>query len=196
MAGGDIRIGWDSDLMAGDFSFLDNDLESDDGLKTSVVVSLFSDRRAHDDDLLPDPLSSDKRGWWGDLASPDVEEDQIGSRLWLLGREKTMVEVLRRAEEYAREALEWLLEDDIAAAIDVTAERINPNDTTKLGLDVKIRKIDGTTEAMEFTIQWENMYAEDISIEYTEAALIPAGVILDEVGDPLLDEDGAFILDI
>lgn len=155
---GDILISWDSVLLEGTFLFEDNDLRSDDGLQTAVIISLFTDRRARDDDTLPDLTYKNKKGWWGDLASPEVEEDEIGSRLWLLNREKVVPEILRRAEQYAEEALQWLISDDVAASVSVTAERADSYDSTGLYLKVDIRKIDGAEEAMEFAIQWENMY--------------------------------------
>ena len=46
------------------------DLQGDDGLLTAVIISLFTDARAHDDDPLPDErvgVTSDKRGWWEPL---------------------------------------------------------------------------------------------------------------------------------
>lgn len=94
-------------------------LEEDDGLETAVILSLFTDRRAAEDDALPDG-SDDRRGWWGD-AYPDVDGDLIGSRLWLLFREKDMQSAVNRAREYTEEALEWLLEDGIARRVEVVA---------------------------------------------------------------------------
>ena len=54
------------------------DLQGDDGLMTAVIISLFTDARAHDDDPLPDErvgVSSDRRGWWGDCL-PDAQGEQ------------------------------------------------------------------------------------------------------------------------
>lgn len=93
------------------------DLDSDNGLQTAVIVSLFTDRRAEPDDELPDG-SSDRRGWWAD-AYPDIEGDRIGSRLWLLAREKDMQSVVNRAREYTEEALAWLVDQGIALRIEV-----------------------------------------------------------------------------
>ena len=83
------------------------DLQGDDGLMTAVIISLFTDARAHDDDPLPDErvgVSSDRRGWWGDCL-PDAQGEQtlesIGSRLWLLWREKDLDSVVARARQYA-----------------------------------------------------------------------------------------------
>jgi phage gp46-like protein len=152
----DIKIILNEDYLEGDFVFESNDLATDLELHTAVLISLFTDRRAADDDTLPDPSSSDKRGWWGDLNSPDVTGDQIGSRLWLLSREKATMEVVRRAEQYAKESLQWLIEDGVAATVNVTAERVEAPLAT-LALKVEILKSNGVTEAMEFSIKWDEL---------------------------------------
>jgi phage gp46-like protein len=97
----------------GDFDLVieDNDLLGDEGLTTAITVSLFSDRLALADDRLPEFMpgqTSDRRGWWGDLVRLDGRESPIGSRLWLLSREKELQETVNRAQEYAAESLEWL----------------------------------------------------------------------------------------
>ena len=151
----DIRINWDSDLLEGDFTFDEDiqDLESDEGLETAVIISLFTDRRAKTDDILPDSNSLDKRGWWGDLVS-DVEDDQIGSRLWLLDREKTEKLVLLRAKKYLEEALEWLIEDEVAVKVVAQAERQGSPGNDRLILGVEIYKIDGNKKSYSFETQW------------------------------------------
>lgn len=94
-------------------------LVEDDGLETAVILSLFTDRRANEDDVPPgDP--EDRRGWWGD-GHADIAGDQIGSRLWLLSREKQTPSVLVRARQYAQEALAWLIDDGIASQVEVEA---------------------------------------------------------------------------
>lgn len=116
----DLRIQWDTETLAGDLAVEANDLLGDESLETAVLISLFTNRRAEAGDVLPDG-QTDRRGWWGD-AVPDVEGDQIGSRLWLLDRAKQTPDVLARAEEYARESLQWLIDDKVASGVDVTAE--------------------------------------------------------------------------
>lgn len=97
-------------------------LAEDDGLQTAVLISLFTDRRANDDDRLPDDGQgdADRRGWWGDEFN-DVTNDQIGSRLWLNESAKQLQEVLDRDREFAQQALQWLVDDGIASRVDVTA---------------------------------------------------------------------------
>ncbi len=90
-------------------------LLEDEGLETAIIISLFTDRRANHDDALPDG-GDDRRGWWAD-AFPELEGDRIGSRLWLLFREKDMQSVVNRAREYTDEALAWLVQDGVAQRI-------------------------------------------------------------------------------
>lgn len=150
----DIKISWNSDYLEGDLSVVDEDLESESGLETAVIISLFTDRRARDDDELPDPNNLDKRGWWGDLVS-EVEGDQIGSRLWLLSRAKTTENVLVKAKEYAEESLRWLIEDGIAKKVEVEAERQNPGGNDRLALLVKIYQTSENVTALKFQTRWE-----------------------------------------
>lgn len=129
-----------------------NDLQLDDGLTTAILISLFSDRRARADDVLPD-ATSERRGWWAD-AWPQVEGDRIGSRLWLLGREKELAEPLRRARTYAEEALAWLIDDGIASRVEVV-----PSVPRRgvLGLAIAVQRADGSRENHQFDILWENL---------------------------------------
>lgn len=115
----DLSFAWAPDLFAADLLLDGPVLATESGLRTAVIISLFTDRRARPDDVLP--AGDDRRGWWGD-RHPAVDGDQIGSRLWLLNREKRTPAVLARAREYAAEALAWLVTDGVAAAVRVEAE--------------------------------------------------------------------------
>ena len=101
----------DIEIRGGDVA-LGHDLE------TAVIISLFTDKRARPDDILPG-ASDDRRGWWGDTYS-EIENDPLGSHLWLLHREKQTQQTLNRAREYCQDALQWLIEDGIASEINVT----------------------------------------------------------------------------
>ncbi|OQB05768.1 MAG: Phage protein GP46 [bacterium ADurb.Bin212] len=98
------------------FNTTKQDFELDEGLRTAIIISLFTDKR-----VLPDELPIEetyRRGWWGDLFPFDFG-DQIGSKLWILKREKQTNEVLKRAKEYATECLQWLITDAVAQSIEV-----------------------------------------------------------------------------
>lgn len=95
-------------------------VELEDTLNTAVIVSLFTDRRANRDDVLPLNQAS-RRGWLGDELGGDVP-DPWGSALWLVLVGKADDTALERARFAAQEALAWLIRDGIASRIDVTAE--------------------------------------------------------------------------
>ncbi|WP_435640338.1 phage GP46 family protein [Micavibrio aeruginosavorus] len=127
------------DLGAGEGGLL-----KEDSLTTAVIISLMTDRRAEPDDRLPEDdgrtraIPLDRRGWAGDALATDSR--RIGSRLWLLVREKQTEETRRRAIEYAREALQWTIDDGIASRITITAEW---GQIGRLNMQIVIYLIDG-----------------------------------------------------
>jgi phage gp46-like protein len=106
-------------LLYADWQFEPPDLLTDEGMDTAVVLSLFTDALASEDDVLPDITEGDRRGWWADT---NAREGPLGSRLWLLSREKQTETVRARAEFYTREALQWMLDDNVADQITASAE--------------------------------------------------------------------------
>ncbi|CCW29966.1 putative bacteriophage protein [Xenorhabdus nematophila F1] len=111
----DIALQWQ--VNGADIVIDHADILLDNSLSTTVIISLFTDRRALDSDELPAGAGTDRRGWWGDTFNTR----SIGSRLWLLAREKQLSAVLHRAKAYADEALAWLIDDGHVKKIDVTA---------------------------------------------------------------------------
>lgn len=134
-----------------DFALAGGALAADHDLKTAVLISLFTDRRAEADDVLPDAAAS-RRGWWGDA----LNARRIGSRLWLLGREKQLREVVLRAREYAEEALAWLVEEGVARRVTVTADIVHPG---WLGLAVAIERERGAPARFRYEFAWRNASA-------------------------------------
>jgi len=114
-----------------------------------VIISLFTDRRAEDDDVIPDG-GQERRGWWGDDFNEDAA-DRIGSRLWLLSREKQLSEVLNRARQYAEQALRWLIDDGVAESVDVVASIPRAG---VLGLQVAIQRPSEPVIRYQFESFW------------------------------------------
>jgi phage gp46-like protein len=124
---------------SGDFDIVvqDGDLLGDPGPVTPVTVSLFVDRVARVDDPLPETqpgIFSDRRGWWGDLVRAEGRADPIGSRLWLLTREKELPVTVARAQEYTAEALAWIVA--LGGETQVVAEDAGKG---RLSVDVRIK---------------------------------------------------------
>lgn len=144
----DVALVWDNETWQADLALRAGDLAADDTLQTAVVISLFTDRRARPDDVLPQ-ADADPRGWWAD--SLGAEGEQIGSRLWLLSREKQTPETVARAREYAEEALAWLVSDGVAAKVEV--EVSIPRDGV-LGLIIWITR-PGGPDRQRFDYVWK-----------------------------------------
>lgn len=127
-----------------------HDLAGDGSFGTAVLISLFTDARAQADELPPE--WQDPRGWWADalLAENGGDALGVGSKLWLLSREKQTEAVMARAEDYARQALQWLIDDGHAAAVDVRVD--NPeNGVLALGIEITHRSPQGL---QSFTDRW------------------------------------------
>lgn len=118
-----------------------------DPLTRAVLISLFSWRRAGADDT-----PEEDHGWWGD-SYPTVQNDRIGSRLYLLKRQKLSNKTALKAREYLAESLKWLTDDGVAARVDVTAARAGIHSMTA---SVTISKRDGT----QLTISFDDLWSE------------------------------------
>ena len=119
-------------------------LVSGQDLYTAVLISLFSDAEAAPDDVIPDG-SGDPRGWWGGT---------IGSKLWLRARSKATPTLLALVKADIAQALQWLIDDDVVAAIDVTTEFTRPS---MLGARIILRRRDGARAALSFSRLWETV---------------------------------------
>jgi phage gp46-like protein len=121
----DIALVWNARTGTADLAMnaTANDLQTDGGLTTSIIISLFTDRQADPGDVIPDG-STDPRGWWGDTAflqPGEVARYPIGSKLWLLDRALQTTETLTRAATYAKQALQWMIADGVAGSVEATA---------------------------------------------------------------------------
>jgi phage gp46-like protein len=139
----DITTVWNVQRMRGDWVLSGPSLHSGDDLQTAVLISLFTDRVALPSDPTPD---GDRRGWWG-----DDPKYPIGSRLWLLDRAKGPQDVPQRAQDYAAEALQWMIDDGVVADFNIAAQWVNPN---QLDLTVIANRADGSRVAMNFPNVW------------------------------------------
>lgn len=147
-----VALLWEPGDLAGDFKISGGDLLPDDGLRSAVVLSLFTDRQAEPGDVLPTGVT-DRRGFWGDGLAGETA-DKFGSRLWLLARSKQTPDVLSRSAEYAKEALQWLLDDKIAKSVEVTSEFLSKR--RGYALRVTITRPDSDIVTYRFNQLWES----------------------------------------
>ena len=145
---GDILFGYDSIKGCSDVHLDIFDLKRDSGFETAVLISLFTDKRAEDSDKLPNN-QIDRRGWWAD--------NNLGSKLWLIEREKLLNEAKTKAEQYSKEALQWLIEEGIAET--VLTEAVLVRGETALTLNIQIIQKSGEPIYFKYYYNWEAQIA-------------------------------------
>jgi phage gp46-like protein len=127
----DISLKFNAQSNESDIDFGLNDLKTDNSLRTSVLLSLFTDRRA-----------DGERGWWAD--------GQFGSELWRLRRSKMDKNLRELSKFYTEQALKWLIDDGIAKSISVTTETV----FRTLKIVINIEKPDGDNVSFDFENIW------------------------------------------
>lgn len=156
----DIRLLWDTAAFIADIVPSAPGLDESSELATAAAISLFTWRRAEGDDSVDNPEALlARQGWWADgLTAWQVGEgaDPIGSRLWLLSREKITTETLTRARQYAEEALAWMVEDKVATRVEVLVER-NADNISRVDMQVSIFRQDGTKEDLRYDDVWSQL---------------------------------------
>ena len=117
-----VAVVFDNDTQEADLVRNGGSIQFDEGMESAVVLSLFTDARSQDGD---DPAN--EKGWWGDIEA-EVEDDVIGSRLWLVGRFKTEQAAEDATEIFAQDALQWMIDDGVAQTVIATAFRNGKSD--------------------------------------------------------------------
>lgn len=147
----DIAILWSNDSFSGDIAIEAGRLVTDDGLRTAIEISLFTDARAGEDDRLPDE-GADPRGWWGNAyPAGETGPRELGSKLWLLEREKLTAANVERGRVYAADALAWLKDAGIVSALTVRAAAIGRQ---MLAIAIEVDRPEGPSRQV-YDFVWE-----------------------------------------
>ena len=102
----DIFLAWNNATGMADWSATGTALE------TSIILSLFTDAAGAPDFV---PLDGDPRGWWATAYAGR----ETGSQLWQIERGVVSDATLKLAIGTAQAALQWLIDDGVAAAVAV-----------------------------------------------------------------------------
>lgn len=180
---GDIMVLWDNTYGTGDWVLAAGDIQTGQDLETACLVSLFTDKLATAD-FTPTDGTSDRRGWWAD----PYNDQPLGSNLWQLERAKKTRDTLGLARRYAQDALQWLVTDGVASAVDVDTRWLGAAvGSTTLGIAVAITRPDGSLTRFVFGWAWSNL----ASLPFIASAPPPAPAQL----TPMLDGFGNMVLD-
>jgi phage gp46-like protein len=160
----DIRIVSKADLKqtVADWLLLPNGtLDETEELANIVKVALMTDRMSDPGEILPDPDSTDRRGWWGDLEAAEIWGGwKIGCKNWLLSRAKITGQAssegatLLRAYQYTQEAVQALVNYRYASYVEVQVVRSELS-----RIDVLVTIYRGPLDALELRFQglWQEM---------------------------------------
>jgi phage gp46-like protein len=139
----------------------DGTLDETQALATAVIVALGTDRLADADDILPDPNSTDRRGWWADMDADVIWNGwPIGSRLWLLKREKITGagaqrgSTLTRIQFYIQEAIQPFIDRRLASAMEVSVTRV---DTQRIDALIRLYRGPKTAVELKYQILWDDI---------------------------------------
>jgi len=150
----DIRVVWDPERMAGEWLLKGRMLDTAGELVTAVAVALFTHRTAEADDPLPH-FAADRRGWWADFDAGEIYgATPIGSRLWLLSREKQTDETRARAAQYIREALDPFVEMRLVERYDLAVDWFA---FERLGAEITFYRGPKESIAVRFEKLWDEI---------------------------------------
>lgn len=136
----------DNELGVYDFTLdSEGDINTKNFFDTSILMSLFAERRATSAEI---PTSHLRRGWIGNESSDDFE---IGSKLWLYEQARLNLDSINGIKSAIKEGLKWMVDDGIAISITVG---VVVSDNTTI-VEVIITKPNSKVEHMYFDL-WEN----------------------------------------
>ncbi len=154
---------WDG--VSGDWALAGNDTANPQGLRaraplaTATLLCLMTDARVSPDEL---PEGEANRGWPGDSIDlrEDLGETPIGSKLWLLRRSTASAPTALKAEDYAREALQCLVDQRAVSSVAVSST-VKPAER-RIDLEIVLKDRDGgIAYDGRFGVLWEQLRGLD-----------------------------------
>ncbi len=122
-------------------------IETADFFDTSILYSLFGERRATTDEIVD---ARYRRGWIGN----EGKDFENGSKLWLFEQARITVSNLNRIADEARKSLQWIVDDGFAVSIEV--ERVTVDTSRdKMVLILVIQRSRDVVERRFFDL-WNN----------------------------------------
>ena len=97
------------------------DIKKTDSLDTALLMSVFCEKRADESEV----INVDRRGGDWSNALNDVQDYEIGSKLWLLNQSRSSQENILLGKNFIEEGLNWLIDDNIVKSILVNQSKDN-----------------------------------------------------------------------
>lgn len=152
MSGQDVKLVPD-DRGNYDLIVKDGQIDFVEGLQSSIDVSLFADSRAPSSIV---PQAENRRGWVGDITR-SLEGKFTGSNLWTLDLARLNNDTISQAEIHAKDALSWMVEDQVAQEVNVSVTRLN----RQINIAIEIVALNNTIT--RYNVLWRKTNASGIS---------------------------------
>lgn len=137
-------------------------LDETQELATAIIIALNTDALADVTDKLPDPRSTDRRGWWGDTDASSIWQGwNIGCKLWLLKRAKIVDSsaeegaTVSRVQTYISQALQPFVDNKIITTFTSTVTVVNQQ-----RIDASIIVYRGALQTIQLNFQplWQEIF--------------------------------------
>ena len=123
------------------------DIETADFFDTSILYSIFGERRANKDEVLD---ARYRRGWIGS----EGKDFENGSKVWLFEQSRITATNLARIADEVKKSLQWLVDDGLAVSLIVESVTVDTK-RNKLVLTLDIRRSADKVERRFFDL-WDN----------------------------------------
>ena len=139
----------------------DGTLDDTQALATAIIVALGTNGLASDYDILPDPDSNDRMGWWGDLDAQLIWNGwPIGSKLWLLRRSSitpamaSQGSTMAAVENYIKAAIQPFVDRKICSGFDIWTTKVN---TQRIDALIRIYRGPLPDIELQYAVLWDAM---------------------------------------
>jgi|ERR1035437_9480877 phage gp46-like protein len=158
-------------------------LDETQQLASAITVALNTDATADVSDVLPDPRSSDRRGWWGDLDAQAIWNGwPIGSKLWLLARAKIVDSGARegattvRVKNYIMAALQPFIDNKICSQISVA---VTLNNIRQITAQIIIYRGPKTAIQLNYEPLWDELSNSSAPVASLTTSIVGGSPSLD-----------------
>ena len=125
------------------------DLMQDQSFDTSIILALLTDARADKTEV---PLVQNQRGTIVDLFTEGRKRN--GSKLWLLNQSRATLTAKNRAKDYARNALQFLVEKGYCKDVFVSSKLTRDG----IILNITIQRLTGVFDDYRYNAWNNNLY--------------------------------------
>lgn len=166
------------------------DIQTEDFFDTSILYSLFGERRANSDEVVD---ARYRRGWIGS----EGKDFENGSKLWLFSQARITATNLARIADEARKSLQWLVDDGFAVSINVADVSVDTK-KNKLILTLDIGRSFDKVDRRFFDL-WDNTGAQTPDHELSKSIFTPTDIEglslwLDASDTSTITEDGDLVV--